>query len=92
MSDEETDDIDFVRDRREHIGVLPASAVACGVDRWSDHVGEELGGSAFLVAHSPAHGPFAGLAARLESLHWSSPRTASTVKRYLTVQTSLFAL
>ncbi|HEX4282777.1 MAG TPA: hypothetical protein VHZ27_18550, partial [Solirubrobacteraceae bacterium] len=23
---------------------------------------------------------------------WSSPRTASTVKRYLTVQTSLFAL
>ena len=54
--------------------------------------GEELGGSAFLVAYSPAHGPFARLAARLESLRWSSPRTASTVKRYLTAQSSLFAL
>jgi len=54
--------------------------------------GEELGGSAFVVAYSPAQAPFATFAATLEKLHWSSPQTAKAVNRYLTAQNRLFAL
>ena len=54
--------------------------------------GQELGGSAFIVAYSPAHGPFATFAATLERLHWSSPRTAMAVNHYLAAQSRLFAL
>jgi hypothetical protein len=54
--------------------------------------GEELGGSAFIAAYQQANGPFARLAATLGKLHWSSPQTARTVKRYLAAQRSLFVL
>jgi hypothetical protein len=54
--------------------------------------GEELGGSAFVVAYGTPSGEFAKMAVRLEKLHWSSPRTAKTVKRYVTAQEMLFAV
>lgn len=54
--------------------------------------GEELGGSAFVVAYSPGRGPFATLSATLERLHWSSPQTAKIVSRYVIAQNRLFAL
>jgi len=54
--------------------------------------GEELGGGAFIVAYSPAHASFATFAATLARLHWSSPRTASAVNRYVAAQDRLFAL
>jgi hypothetical protein len=54
--------------------------------------GEELGGSAFVVAYSVPRAEFATLAATLRNLHWSSPRIAKTVKRYITAQDRLLAL
>jgi len=54
--------------------------------------GEELGGSAFVVAYSTPRDQFAKMAVTLGKLHWSSPRTAKTVKCYLTAQDRLFAL
>lgn len=54
--------------------------------------GEELGGSAFVVAYSTPRGEFARMAVRLEKLHWSSARIAKTVKRYVTAQERLFAV
>jgi len=54
--------------------------------------GEELGGSAFIVAYRPATGPFVRLAGMLRKLHWSSPVIGKTVKRYLAAQDALFAL
>ncbi|HUA03412.1 MAG TPA: hypothetical protein VMB27_05875 [Solirubrobacteraceae bacterium] len=54
--------------------------------------GEELGGGAFIVAYGPAHAPFASFAATLERLHWSSPRIARAVNRYVSAQNTLFAL
>jgi hypothetical protein len=54
--------------------------------------GEELGGSAFVVAYSTPRAEFARTAATLEKLHWSSPRIAQTVKRYVRAQERLFAV
>jgi hypothetical protein len=54
--------------------------------------GEELGGSAFVVAYSMPRDEFARMAVRLEKLHWSSPRIAKTIKRYVTAQERLFAV
>jgi hypothetical protein len=54
--------------------------------------GEELGGSAFVVAYGTSRGEFERLAMTLENLRWSSPRIAKTVKRYVTAQERLFSL
>jgi hypothetical protein len=54
--------------------------------------GEELGGSAFIVAYGTPRGEFARMAMTLEKLRWSSPRTGKTVKRYVRTQERLLAL
>ena len=54
--------------------------------------GEELGGSAFVVAYSTPRGEFARMAGQLGRLRWSSPRIAKTIKRYVTAQERLFAV
>jgi hypothetical protein len=47
--------------------------------------GEELGGSAFVVAYRPAHAPFATLAATLEKLPWYAAAQESAARGFANV-------
>ncbi|HTP22117.1 MAG TPA: hypothetical protein VMJ65_21090 [Solirubrobacteraceae bacterium] len=54
--------------------------------------GEELGGSVDVVASGAARGELSKMATTLKKLHWSSPRSANTIKHYFAAEDRLFRL